>query len=937
MVKAPKKGAVIDSVRKDQDFLPRRAIIVLGSHRSGTSALTRILSFCGAALPGKLMASNSKNARGFFESEPIYQLHEQIFSDLGSSWKDISPLPQDWIKTAAASQYIGKMAELVTEEFGEAPLFVLKDPRICRIVPFWIEVLDAIQVEPVFVLPIRNPLEVAASLEKSDLVDQQKGLLIWLTNMLQAEHDSRGYSRSFVEYGSLLKDWRGVVTRIGADLSMSFPRLGRRAEAQADAFLAKELRHHVVSDEELSVREDVLDWVKTTFGWMSRAAAGKKIPTREIDRLYLAFSEAEKAFGPILAYTELALESSDETARNLRDEVFEISAQRDAVENQVVPLSDESGQLKKRLESRDDQVRELINCIKLMLVWIASNGSGNKTSSEELQVLMRAMDSADSDSIAETTLEGLLAYQGSMDSTTVNPEAVPPRMGFGKYAKSEGPSRPAAVKPTEAELRQEISELKAKRESFETTERGHESQVRLLRDQLEEKQAVVGQVVAELAQSEEGRNRERSDALVIRGKLEEAGSRIDENFSDLNRREEELARREVQISSLQSEKLELERVHEEFEATAEENETAIAGLRADREHAALIFKSEKENLALEVDLLRKEKCSLEAKIRDGNERASETSSALETRDSEIEDLTAQAAVLVQEGVKAQEELARQEVRISSLQSEKFELERVHEELEATAEENETAIAGLRADREHAALIFKSEKENLALEVDLLRKEKSSLETKIRDGIERASEISSALETRDSEIEDLTAQAAVLVQEGVKAQEELARKEVRISSLQSEKFELERVHEELEATAEENETAIAGLRADREHAALIFKSEKENLALEVDLLRKEKCSLETKIRDGNERASETSSALETRDSEIEDLTTQTAVLVLEGAHAREQLSHREAELHSMRRSLSWRFSLPVRMLGQFSRKTGLSVPFRRLSKILGLRR
>ena len=641
MAKSLKKEAVIDSGRRDQKALQRRAIVVLGSYRSGTSALTRILNFCGAALPGKLMAANARNARGFFESEPIYKLHEELLSDLGSSWKDLSPLSHDWMQTASAGRYIGKMAELVIQEFGEAPLFIVKDPRICRIVPFWVEVLDSIEVEPVFVLPIRNPLEVAASLEKAELVDQQKGLLIWLTNMLQAEHDSRGYARSFVEYDSLVKDWRSVVRRVAADLSMSFPRLGRRAEAEADAFLAKELRHHVVSDEEFLVREDVLDWVKTTFGWMSRAAAGKKIPTREIDGLYLAFTEAEKAFGPILAYTELALESSDETARNLQDEVFEISAQREAVNNQVLPLSDESGQLKKRLESRDDQVRELINCIKLMLVWIASNGSGNKTSSEELQVLMRAMDSSDSDSIAETTLEGLLAYQGSMDSAPVNPEAVPARMGFGKYAKSEGPSRPAAVKPTEAELRQEISELKAKRATFETTEQGHESQVRLLRDQLEEQQVVFGQVVAELAQSEEGRNRERSDALVIRGKLEEAGNRIDESFADFNRREEELARQAVQISSLQSEKLELERVHEELEATAEENYTAIAGLR-------------------------EEMSSVEEKIRDGDERASESSSALEARDSEIAKLITRAEVLVQEGVHAREQLAHREAELHSM-------------------------------------------------------------------------------------------------------------------------------------------------------------------------------------------------------------------------------------------------------------------------------
>ena len=106
---------------------------------------------------------------------------------------------------------------------------------------------------------------------------------------------------------------------------------------------------------------------------------------------------------------------------------------------------------------------------------------------------------------------------------------------------------------------------------------------------------------------------------------------------------------------------------------------------------------------------------------------------------------------------------------------------------------------------------------------------------------------------------------------------------------------------------------------------------------MGLLREEMSFLEPKLRDGNERVSETFSAPETRESEISDLTTQAEVLAQEGAHAREQLSHREAELQSMERSLSWRFSLPLRLLGQLARGIVLSVQLRHLSKILRLRR
>ena len=47
----------------------RRAVIVLGMHRSGTSALTRVISLLGADLPSSLMPANLSNEAGFFEFE----------------------------------------------------------------------------------------------------------------------------------------------------------------------------------------------------------------------------------------------------------------------------------------------------------------------------------------------------------------------------------------------------------------------------------------------------------------------------------------------------------------------------------------------------------------------------------------------------------------------------------------------------------------------------------------------------------------------------------------------------------------------------------------------------------------------------------------------------------------------------------------------------
>ena len=133
-------------------------------HRSGTSALTRVLGMGGAALPKTPLDTSEFNARGYCESTPIYQLHEEMLEALGTSWHDLSPLVENWERSELGAQFVERMAGIVLDEFGDAPLIAVKDPRICRLVPFWVQVLGALEIDPCFVIPVRNPLEVSASL-----------------------------------------------------------------------------------------------------------------------------------------------------------------------------------------------------------------------------------------------------------------------------------------------------------------------------------------------------------------------------------------------------------------------------------------------------------------------------------------------------------------------------------------------------------------------------------------------------------------------------------------------------------------------------------------------------------------------------------------------------------------------------------------------------
>src|SRR5438270_8290806 len=64
----------------------KSALVVLGMHRSGTSALSRCLSFLGHEQPSDLMRPQRDNPTGFWESDGIVDLNAAIMDELGIAW-----------------------------------------------------------------------------------------------------------------------------------------------------------------------------------------------------------------------------------------------------------------------------------------------------------------------------------------------------------------------------------------------------------------------------------------------------------------------------------------------------------------------------------------------------------------------------------------------------------------------------------------------------------------------------------------------------------------------------------------------------------------------------------------------------------------------------------------------------------------------------------
>ena len=283
------------------DVSSKRAILVLGMHRSGTSALTRTLNLLGADLGDGLAPANEHNQTGYWESQRLMELHDELLVAAGSFWYDWTELDARQLRLASTDERVREFRLELQQTFGDASLFAIKDPRVCRFVPFWVDRLAEFGTRPLCILPLRNPYEVAASLQSRDGIPLATSCLLWLRHVLDAERDSRNMARSITAFDGLLDDWRGLVARIEADLSISFPNNNAQTQAEIDSLLKPGHRHHRQDGQVTGVDAAIIGWVDETYAVLREMEAGadNDAAVARLDTVRHDLDRRSALFGPV--------------------------------------------------------------------------------------------------------------------------------------------------------------------------------------------------------------------------------------------------------------------------------------------------------------------------------------------------------------------------------------------------------------------------------------------------------------------------------------------------------------------------------------------------------------------------------------------------------------------------------------------------------------
>lgn len=166
--------------------MSHRGLFILGMHRSGTSLAAGLARLAGIDLGQDLLLGKSaENPRGFWEHREVLAIDEAILSGLSLAWDVPAPLPADWLDHPRIRPLAERATTTLRRDFATSAVWAIKDPRLCRLSPFWERaaagVADQLQAVHVY----RHPLQVAASLAARNGMPVEQALELWLFHVVE--------------------------------------------------------------------------------------------------------------------------------------------------------------------------------------------------------------------------------------------------------------------------------------------------------------------------------------------------------------------------------------------------------------------------------------------------------------------------------------------------------------------------------------------------------------------------------------------------------------------------------------------------------------------------------------------------------------------------------------------------------------------------------
>jgi hypothetical protein len=225
-------------------------------HRSGTSAIARGLKALSVYLGDNLLDGRPDNPTGYWEDKTIVEINQRALEVLGLKWDDVSPIEYERFEHYRIRLLKTKAVHYLNSAFTSQPLWGFKDPRTIRLLPLWLRALRDCGARDAYVVAIRNPLSVAASLFRRQEINAAKAQRLWLVHMVPFLRELRDKAFVVVDYDLLMLEPHRELERIARKLGLRSRTKTASGVDRFAGFLDENLRHTVFSADDFDTTSD---------------------------------------------------------------------------------------------------------------------------------------------------------------------------------------------------------------------------------------------------------------------------------------------------------------------------------------------------------------------------------------------------------------------------------------------------------------------------------------------------------------------------------------------------------------------------------------------------------------------------------------------------------------------------------------------------------
>jgi hypothetical protein len=275
-----------------------RAVLVVGMHRSGTSAVARGIAALGVYLGNDFLDAQPENPTGYWEDKGIVEIDERVLRTLDLRWDDVAPIAPADFRRFRLRLLQGAAARYAKRTFAARPLWGFKDPRTIRLLPFWQAVLRKCDAGDAYVVAIRNPRSIEASLFRRQSMDAATAQRLWLVHMVPYLRLLRGRPMVVVDYDLLMREPRPQLERITRVLQLPEPDQ-REIDRFAADFLDEKLRHSVFEPDDADAATDLGRLTQRAYRLLYDVATDRFAPND--DAFWSAWEEIERRFNGVAA------------------------------------------------------------------------------------------------------------------------------------------------------------------------------------------------------------------------------------------------------------------------------------------------------------------------------------------------------------------------------------------------------------------------------------------------------------------------------------------------------------------------------------------------------------------------------------------------------------------------------------------------------------